>query len=100
MTRKDMARGKPGCEGYLRGAAALGLPISECAVFEGGIIGVSAGLAANPAHLIGVGIAALRTAAPVVVRDMRGIRWTGGGLHLPYILRRSSVASQAGKGSI
>ncbi|MFS8104217.1 HAD-IA family hydrolase [Lentzea alba] len=87
ITSDDVTRGKPSPEGYLRAAAKLGLPIDACVIFEDSVNGVAAGLAAKPAHVVGVGIAALHTPAPVVVRSLRGIRWTGRGINLPSSVR-------------
>ncbi|MFS8104728.1 HAD-IA family hydrolase [Lentzea alba] len=92
ITSEDVTCGKPDPEGYLRGAASLGLPIGECVIFEDSLTGIAAGLAAKPAQVVGVGLGA---PAAVTVRDLRGIRWTGDGLHLPHPLRRSSAAPRA-----
>ncbi|WP_394620194.1 HAD-IA family hydrolase [Lentzea sp. JNUCC 0626] len=92
ITGDDVTRGKPDPEGYLRGATGLGLPVSECVIFEDSPVGVAAGLAARPAEVVGVG---LRAPAAVAVRDLRGIRWTGNGLRLPHRLRRSADEPRA-----
>ncbi|MET9224244.1 HAD-IA family hydrolase [Lentzea sp. NPDC003310] len=84
---RDVSRGKPDPEGYLLAAGKLGLPIGECVVFEDSGNGVAAGLAAEPAGVIGVGEKALHTAAPVVVPDLRAVEWTGAGLRVTEDLR-------------
>ncbi len=50
----DVTRGKPDPEGYLKAAEALGVPISECLVFEDAPAGVAAAKAAG-AHVAIVG---------------------------------------------
>ncbi|GGM86494.1 phosphatase [Lentzea pudingi] len=83
----DVTRGKPDPEGYLKAAGKLGLPIGECVIFEDSGNGIAAGLAAGPAAVVGVGEGALDTPAPVVVRDLRSVRWIGGGLQVSENLR-------------
>jgi sugar-phosphatase len=78
----DVARGKPDPAGYLRAAEALGVPASDCVVFEDSTAGVAAGLAAG-ATVVGVSERALDTPATVVVRDLRGLTWDGVTLRLP-----------------
>lgn len=60
ITGEIVARGKPDPEPYLRGAAALGLPPSDCIVLEDAPSGVAAGLAAGCRVL---GILSTHTAA-------------------------------------
>ncbi|SES31121.1 HAD-IA family hydrolase [Lentzea albida] len=86
----EVTRGKPDPEGYLRAAEKLGVPIGECVVFEDSGNGVAAGLAAEAGTVVGVGEGALETPAPVVVRDLRSARWTGGGIEVSGELRRPS----------
>lgn len=76
VTRQDIRRGKPDPEGYLLGAARLGVDPEECLVFEDAISGIKAATAAGTC-CIGVGSlqreAALRTAgATMVIPDFRG----------------------------
>ncbi|MCG8922468.1 HAD-IA family hydrolase [Lentzea sp. CC55] len=86
----DVTRGKPDPEGYLTAARKLGVPIGECLVFEDSGNGIAAGLAAGAATVVGVGEDALRTPAPVVVRDLRSVRWAGDGVEVSGELRRPS----------
>ncbi|WP_439657285.1 HAD-IA family hydrolase [Lentzea sp. HUAS TT2] len=94
ISSEDVTQGKPSPEGYLRAAARLGLPIGECVVFEDSVNGVAAGLAAEPAAVIGVGVSALHTPAPVVVPDLRSVRWAGRGLEVSGELRRPHPAQR------
>ncbi|SFR25895.1 sugar-phosphatase [Lentzea waywayandensis] len=90
ISSDDVTQGKPSPEGYLRAAAQLGVPIGECVVFEDSVNGVAAGLAAEPAAVVGVGVAALHTPAPVVVPDLRSVRWSGRGVEVSGELRRQA----------
>lgn len=58
-----VSRSKPDPEGYLKGAAMLGLPASQCIVFEDSLQGVKAGKAAG-SMVVGV----WGTLAPDVIR--------------------------------
>jgi sugar-phosphatase len=78
----DVPAGKPDPVGYRRAATALGLPPQDCVVLEDSPAGVAAGLAAG-ATVVGVSERALATAAAVVVRDLRGLTWTGAHLQIP-----------------
>jgi sugar-phosphatase len=82
VTADDIAVGKPDPAGYLRAAEGLGLSPANCVVFEDSPAGVAAGLAAG-AVVVGVSERALDTGASVVVRDLRGVTWDDGTLHLP-----------------
>jgi sugar-phosphatase len=82
VTAEDVSAGKPDPEGYLAGAARLGIACSEALVLEDSGSGIAAGQAAG-CRVVGVGEGALRTTADVVVRDLAGARWTGDGLLLP-----------------
>jgi len=57
VTSSDVQRGKPDPEPYLKGAQFLGLPATECIVFEDAPAGIRAGKAA------GARVLALRTTA-------------------------------------
>lgn len=54
ITAEDVRRGKPDPEGFLLAAKRLGVPISECLVFEDSPAGVKAAKAAG-AHVVIVG---------------------------------------------
>jgi sugar-phosphatase len=82
ITGDDVKAGKPAPDGYLRAAVALGASIADCVVIEDSPAGVNAGRNAGAGHVIGVGELALRTDADPVVRDLRGVIWTGSGLRL------------------
>ncbi|MDX3658886.1 HAD-IA family hydrolase [Streptomyces sp. ID05-26A] len=84
----DVTHGKPDPEGYLKAAGKLGLSIGECVIFEDSGNGIAAGLAAEAAAVVGVGEGALHTPAPIVVRDLRSVRWSGDGLEVSGELRR------------
>ena len=89
VTAEDVRAGKPDPEPYATGAARLGLPPGELVVLEDSPSGVAAGVAAG-CTVLGIGEAAVSTAATAVVRDLTGVRWTGEGLLLPDagLLRR------------
>jgi mannitol-1-/sugar-/sorbitol-6-phosphatase len=80
ITGTDVSTGKPAPDGYLKAAAVLGFAISDCVVVEDAPAGVEAGRAAGAGHVLGVGELALSTSADPVVRDLRGVTWTGSGL--------------------
>jgi mannitol-1-/sugar-/sorbitol-6-phosphatase len=82
ITGNDVANGKPAPDGYLEAARRVGVPVSECVVFEDSDNGVRAGRAAGAAHVIGVGEHALRTAAGIVVTDLTGVRWQNDSLDI------------------
>ncbi|HTI05947.1 MAG TPA: HAD-IA family hydrolase [Gemmatimonadales bacterium] len=72
----DVPRGKPAPDGYLLGASRLGVPASECFVFEDAPPGIAAARAAG-ARVIGVATthpaADLRDVA-AIVPDLAGVR--------------------------
>ena len=82
ITAEDVTAGKPDPEGYAAGAARLGLAPADVLVLEDSGSGIAAGRAAG-CRVVGIGTGALDTPADVVVRDLTGARWTGGGLLLP-----------------
>lgn len=82
VTAGDVVHGKPSPEGYATAAARLGLAPGDCVVLEDSAAGVTAGRAAG-ATVLGVSERALATDAPVVVRDLRGLRLHDQALHLP-----------------
>jgi sugar-phosphatase len=93
VTAEDVAAGKPDPEGYASAAARLGLTPADVLVLEDSVSGIAAGQAAG-CRVVGIGEDALRTTADVVVRDLSGARWTGGGLFLPAtaVLRTVTAA--------
>jgi sugar-phosphatase len=82
VTAEDVTAGKPDPQGYASAAAQLGFAPADVLVLEDSISGVAAGQAAG-CRVVGIGDSALATTAEVVVRDLVGARWTGGGLELP-----------------
>lgn len=66
ITCDDVRRGKPDPEPYEKGAALLGVPAQDCAVFEDAPAGIRAGKAA------GATVIALTTTAPVAELDGAG----------------------------
>ncbi|WP_138758937.1 HAD-IA family hydrolase [Modestobacter altitudinis] len=93
VTAEDVSAGKPDPEGYIAGARRLGLLPADMLVLEDSASGIAAGQTAG-CRVVGVRPDALRTTADVVVRDLTGARWTGGGLVLPAaaLLRDVSTA--------
>jgi sugar-phosphatase len=82
VTGDDVSTGKPAPDGYLKAAAELGLPISECVVVEDAPAGIKAGRAAGAGHVLGVGKLASTTDADPVVTDLSGVTWNGSGLRV------------------
>ena len=75
VAAEDVARGKPDPECYLLGASRMGVPASECLVFEDAPFGLAAG------HAAGAQVVALTTslteaelAGEDSVPDYRGVR--------------------------
>ena len=68
----DVSRSKPDPEGFLAGAAALGVDAARCIVVEDSANGIAAGLAAGM-RVIGVGPHAAAAAPTWTVSDARGI---------------------------
>ena len=69
VTSDDVCRGKPDPEPYQKGAALLGVPASECVVFEDAPAGIRAGKAA------GATVVALRTTSPDIELEKAGADW-------------------------
>jgi len=69
VTSDDVQHGKPDPEPYLKGAALLGLPASECVVFEDAPAGIRAGKAA------GARVVALPTSSPENELKSSGADW-------------------------
>jgi len=75
VAARDHLRGKPAPDTFLAGAAALGVPPSQAAVYEDALSGVAAGRAGKFGFVVGVdrvgqaeGLAA--RGADVVVQDL------------------------------
>src|SRR5713226_6238297 len=69
VTATDVKHGKPDPEPYLKGAQILGVPASECSVFEDAPAGIRAGKAA------GARVLALRTTASDTELLQAGADW-------------------------
>nr|WP_037889267.1 HAD-IA family hydrolase [Streptomyces viridochromogenes] len=73
ITAESVGAGKPDPEGFLKGAAELGVAPAECVVFEDSAAGIAAGRAAGM-RVVGVGERAGAHGPDVLVRDLRGVR--------------------------
>jgi sugar-phosphatase len=89
VTGDDVHAGKPHPQGYLAGAAGLGLAPADTVVVEDAVAGVRAARAAGVGAVVGVGERALQSDADLVVADLRALRWTLRGLTAagPGVLR-------------
>jgi sugar-phosphatase len=84
ITAESVGASKPDPEGFLKGAAELGIAPADCVVFEDSGAGIAAGRAAGM-RVVGVGPQAGFHRADVVVRDLREVRVEGlggGGIRL------------------
>ncbi|MET7568715.1 HAD-IA family hydrolase [Streptomyces sp. NPDC005492] len=73
ITAESVGASKPDPEGFLKGAAELGIAPADCIVFEDSGAGIAAGRAAGM-RVVGVGPQAGFHQADVVVRDLREVR--------------------------
>lgn len=73
ITAESVGASKPDPEGFLKGAAELGIAPHECVVFEDSGAGIEAGRAAGM-RVVGVGGRAGAHGPDAVVRDLRGVR--------------------------
>ncbi|MFF3345480.1 HAD family hydrolase [Streptomyces sp. NPDC002779] len=84
VTAESVGASKPDPEGFLKGAAELGVDPGECVVFEDSGAGIQAGRAAGM-RVVGVGPRASFHGPDVVVRDLNEVRVEaveGGGVRL------------------
>lgn len=83
VTAESVGASKPDPEGFLKGAAELGVEPGDCVVFEDSAAGIEAGRAAGM-RVVGVGVRADRYEPDVVVRDLTRVRVEGvaGGIRL------------------
>ncbi|RPF33135.1 HAD family hydrolase [Streptomyces sp. TLI_185] len=84
VTAESVGASKPDPEGFLKGAAELGVEPGECVVFEDSAAGIEAGRAAGM-RVVGVGARADLYEPDVVVRDLTRVRVegvAGGGIRL------------------
>ncbi|WP_112470560.1 HAD-IA family hydrolase [Streptomyces triticisoli] len=73
ITAESVGASKPDPEGFLKGAAELGVAPADCVVFEDSGAGIAAGRAAGM-RVIGVGPRAGFHRPDAVVRDLTGVR--------------------------
>ncbi|MEV5610440.1 HAD family hydrolase [Streptomyces sp. NPDC052225] len=78
VTAENVGASKPDPEGFLKGAAELGVDPADCVVFEDSGAGISAGRSAGM-RVVGVGARAVGQGADVVVPDLRAVRVVAGG---------------------
>ncbi|MCD9872668.1 HAD family hydrolase [Streptomyces guryensis] len=84
VTAECVGASKPDPEGFLKGAAELGVEPAECVVFEDSAAGIEAGRAAGM-RVVGIGARADLYEPDVVVRDLTRVRVEGvadGGIRL------------------
>ncbi|MBV2353755.1 HAD-IA family hydrolase [Streptomyces sp. J2-1] len=73
VSAESVGASKPDPEGFLKGAAELGIAAGDCVVFEDSGAGIAAGRAAGM-RVVGVGERAAAFGPDVVVRDLREVR--------------------------
>ncbi|CAL9548770.1 HAD-IA family hydrolase [Streptomyces sp. enrichment culture] len=73
VTAESVGASKPHPEGFLKGAAELGVDPADCVVFEDSAAGIAAGRAAGM-RVVGVGPRAPFLDPDVAVRDLTGVR--------------------------
>ncbi|OQD54918.1 HAD family hydrolase [Streptomyces phaeoluteigriseus] len=73
VTAESVGASKPDPEGFLKGAAELGVSPAECVVFEDSGAGIAAGRAAGM-RVVGIGPRAVAHRPDVVVRDLTVVR--------------------------
>ncbi|MEU1144197.1 HAD family hydrolase [Streptomyces sp. NPDC005863] len=73
VTAESVGASKPDPEGFLKGAAALGVDPADCVVFEDSEAGIRAGQAAGM-RVVGVGPRAAEFGPTVHVEDLSGVR--------------------------
>lgn len=73
VTAESVGASKPDPEGFLKGAAELGVDPAECVVFEDSGAGIAAGRAAGM-RVVGVGPRAAAHRPDAVVEDLTGVR--------------------------
>ncbi|MER6682209.1 HAD-IA family hydrolase [Streptomyces olivaceoviridis] len=84
VTAESVGASKPDPEGFLKGAAELGVDPADCVVFEDSGAGIAAGRAAGM-RVVGVGPRAVFHEPDVAVRDLTQVRVeavAGGGIRL------------------
>ncbi|MET9828856.1 HAD family hydrolase [Streptomyces sp. NPDC006385] len=86
VTAESVGASKPDPEGFLKGAAELGVAPADCVVFEDSAAGIQAGRSAGM-RVVGVGERAGAHGPDVLVRDLRQVRVedAGGGWIRLYV---------------
>lgn len=79
ITADHVRNGKPDPEGYALAIARLGVDPARVVILEDAPAGIVAARGAGAGWVIGVGDLALPTAADVVIRDLRALRWADEG---------------------
>jgi sugar-phosphatase len=82
VTADIVTHGKPAPEGYLTGAARLGLAPCECTVFEDAPSGIRAARAAAVGAVIGVGPRSHGLDVDATIEDLAHARFNAGSLYL------------------
>ncbi|MBO1333101.1 HAD-IA family hydrolase [Streptomyces sp. VRA16 Mangrove soil] len=77
VTAENVGASKPDPEGFLKGAAELGVDPADCVVFEDSGAGIAAGLAAGM-RVVGVGPRAAQHGPTVQVPDLTAVRIEAG----------------------
>ncbi|QKW06263.1 HAD-IA family hydrolase [Streptomyces sp. NA04227] len=77
VTAESVGASKPAPEGFLKGAAELGVAPGDCLVFEDSGAGIAAGKAAGM-RVVGVGPRAAEYGPDVVVEDLTAVRVEAG----------------------
>ncbi|MEV0981722.1 HAD family hydrolase [Streptomyces sp. NPDC049915] len=78
ITAESVGASKPDPEGFLKGAAELGVPAAECVVFEDSGAGIAAGRSAGM-RVVGVGPRAAAYGPDAWVRDLAQLRVSDAG---------------------
>ncbi|MEV6806878.1 HAD-IA family hydrolase [Streptomyces sp. NPDC051132] len=73
ITAESVGASKPDPEGFLKGAAELGVDPADCVVFEDSGAGIAAGRAAGM-RVVGIGPRAVPHDPDAAVRDLTGVR--------------------------
>ncbi|MFH9662425.1 HAD-IA family hydrolase [Streptomyces sp. NPDC017248] len=73
VTAESVGASKPDPEGFLKGAAELGVDPADCVVFEDSGAGIAAGRAAGM-RVVGIGPRAVPHDPDAAVRDLTGVR--------------------------
>ncbi|MFF9812435.1 HAD-IA family hydrolase [Streptomyces sp. NPDC014006] len=81
ITAESVGASKPDPEGFLKGAAELGVPAAECVVFEDSGAGIAAGRSAGM-RVVGVGPRAAAYGPDAWVRDLAQVRVSDAGAGL------------------